>query len=123
MTRRSLPRAVSGTTSPDTDAWATHNQVRGLYPWPGAYGFVAGKRVKVLKTLMARSEPHLGAPGAFWMRDGHMFAPRLMKRLGLTMEQGALRISMVHYNKIEEAARFDKVLGEIIARHREARHR
>ncbi|PZM14080.1 cysteine desulfurase-like protein [Rhizobium tubonense] len=52
------------------------------------------------------------------LRDGHMFAPRLMKRLGLTMESGALRISMVHYNKIEEAARFDQVLGEIIARHR-----
>jgi cysteine desulfurase family protein (TIGR01976 family) len=54
------------------------------------------------------------------LRDGHMFAPRLMKRLGLTMEQGALRISMVHYNKVEEAARFDKVLGDIIARHRSA---
>lgn len=52
------------------------------------------------------------------LRDGHMFAPRLMKRLGLTLEQGALRISMVHYNKIEEAARFDQVLGEIIARSR-----
>ncbi|MET0747693.1 MAG: cysteine desulfurase-like protein [Rhizobium sp.] len=52
------------------------------------------------------------------LRDGHMFAPRLMKRLGLTMEEGALRISMVHYNKIEEAARFDRVLGDIIARHR-----
>ena len=52
------------------------------------------------------------------LRDGHMFAPRLMKRLGLTMEEGALRISMVHYNKVEEAARFDTVLGEIIARHR-----
>jgi cysteine desulfurase family protein (TIGR01976 family) len=52
------------------------------------------------------------------LRDGHMFAPRLMKRLGLTMESGALRISMVHYNKIEEAARFDQILGEIIARHK-----
>jgi len=52
------------------------------------------------------------------LRDGHMFAPRLMKRLGLTMESGALRISMVHYNKIEETARFDQVLGEIIARHK-----
>jgi cysteine desulfurase family protein (TIGR01976 family) len=52
------------------------------------------------------------------LRDGHMFAPRLMKRLGLTMESGALRISMVHYNKVEEAARFDTVLGEIIARHK-----
>ena len=50
------------------------------------------------------------------LRDGHMFAPRLMKRLGLTMEQGALRISMVHYNTLEEAARFDQALGQIIAR-------
>jgi len=48
------------------------------------------------------------------LRDGHMFAPRLMNAR-LTMESGALRISMVHYNKIEEAARFDQVLGEIIA--------
>ncbi len=49
------------------------------------------------------------------LRDGHMFAPRLMKRLGLTMEEGALRISMVHYNTREEAKRFGVVLREIIA--------
>ncbi len=49
------------------------------------------------------------------LRDGHMFAPRLMKRLGLTMEEGALRISMVHYNTPEEAKRFGVVLREIIA--------
>lgn len=50
------------------------------------------------------------------LRDGHMFAPRLMKRLGLSMEHGAIRVSLVHYNKTEEIARFDKVLGEILAR-------
>lgn len=50
------------------------------------------------------------------IRDGHMFAPRLMKRLGLSMETGAIRVSLVHYNKVEEIARFDKVLGEILAR-------
>lgn len=49
-------------------------------------------------------------------RDGHMFAPRLMKRLGLTMETGCMRVSMVHYNKVEEIDRFDTVLGEIIAK-------
>jgi cysteine desulfurase family protein (TIGR01976 family) len=49
------------------------------------------------------------------VRDGHMFAPRLMKRLGLSMESGALRVSLVHYNKVEEIARFDTVLGDIIA--------
>lgn len=49
------------------------------------------------------------------VRDGHMFAPRLMKRLGLSMETGALRVSLVHYNKVEEIARFDAVLGDVIA--------
>jgi selenocysteine lyase/cysteine desulfurase len=43
-----------------------------------------------------------------------MFAPRLMKRLGLTMEAGAIRVSLVHYNKVEEIARFDAVLGDIL---------
>ncbi|NTF42989.1 cysteine desulfurase-like protein [Rhizobium rhizogenes] len=50
------------------------------------------------------------------LRDGHMFAPRLMKRLGLSMETGAIRVSLVHYNKVEEIARFDAVLTEIMAR-------
>ncbi|MBB3611297.1 cysteine desulfurase-like protein [Rhizobium sp. BK602] len=52
------------------------------------------------------------------LRDGHMFAPRLMKRLGLSMETGAIRVSLVHYNKPEEIARFETVLTEIMARHR-----
>jgi selenocysteine lyase/cysteine desulfurase len=52
------------------------------------------------------------------LRDGHMFAPRLMKRLGLSMETGAIRVSLVHYNKVEEIARFDSVLTEIMARRR-----
>jgi cysteine desulfurase family protein (TIGR01976 family) len=52
------------------------------------------------------------------LRDGHMFAPRLMKRLGLPMETGAIRVSLVHYNKVEEIARFEKVLTEVIARHK-----
>lgn len=51
-------------------------------------------------------------------RDGHMFAPRLMKRLGLSMQTGAMRISMVHYNTLDEVDRFDRALGDVIARHR-----
>ena len=55
------------------------------------------------------------------IRDGHMFAPRLMKRLGLSMETGAIRVSLVHYNKVEEIARFDKELGEVLENARQAR--
>jgi cysteine desulfurase family protein (TIGR01976 family) len=46
-------------------------------------------------------------------RDGHMYSPRLMARLGLTMESGAVRISLVHYNTFEEINRFRTVLRDI----------
>ena len=46
-------------------------------------------------------------------RDGHMYSPRLMKRLGLAKESGAVRASLVHYNTVEEVRRFGRVLSEI----------
>ena len=48
------------------------------------------------------------------VRDGHMFAPRLMARLGLTMASGAVRISLAHYNTLAEIARLDRALIEIL---------
>jgi len=48
------------------------------------------------------------------LRDGHMFAPRLMKRLGLPMETGAIRVSLVHYNKIEEIHRFEEIARSVL---------
>ena len=50
------------------------------------------------------------------IRDGHMYAPRLMKRLNLSMESGAVRVSLVHYNTMAEVHRFDEALKTIIAR-------
>jgi selenocysteine lyase/cysteine desulfurase len=47
------------------------------------------------------------------VRDGHMYAPRLMKRLGLTQESGAVRASLVHYNTREEVWKFADALTEI----------
>ena len=47
------------------------------------------------------------------VRDGHMYSPRLMQRLGLTKESGAVRASLVHYNTVEEVRRFGRVLAEI----------
>jgi cysteine desulfurase family protein (TIGR01976 family) len=47
------------------------------------------------------------------VRDGHMYSPRLMKRLGLSPEQGALRASLVHYNTGAEVSRFLSALEEI----------
>lgn len=47
------------------------------------------------------------------IRDGHMYAPRLMARLGLSMDSGAVRLSPVHYNTMDEVARFGSVLRDI----------
>ncbi|MBN9072207.1 MAG: cysteine desulfurase-like protein [Rhizobiales bacterium] len=51
------------------------------------------------------------------IRDGHMYAPRLMNRLELSMDSGAIRASLVHYNTVEEVRRFGAALEEIIAAH------
>jgi cysteine desulfurase family protein (TIGR01976 family) len=45
------------------------------------------------------------------VRDGHMYSPRLMKRLGLTKESGAVRASLVHYNTLEEVHTFGTALA------------
>jgi len=47
------------------------------------------------------------------VRDGHMYTPRLMRRLGLPLETGAVRASLVHYNTREEVHEFGKILAEI----------
>jgi cysteine desulfurase family protein (TIGR01976 family) len=47
------------------------------------------------------------------IRDGHMYAPRLMKRLGVPQETGVVRASLVHYNTIEEIHRFGNVLRDL----------
>ena len=47
------------------------------------------------------------------VRDGHMYSPRLMKRLGLSPDSGAVRASLVHYNTQEEIQLFLRELQEI----------
>lgn len=47
------------------------------------------------------------------IRDGHMYAPRLMDRLNLSMDKGAVRASLVHYNTLAEVDRFAHALREI----------
>jgi cysteine desulfurase family protein (TIGR01976 family) len=49
------------------------------------------------------------------IRDGHMYAPRLLNRLNLSMDSGAIRASLVHYNTLAEVARFGQALREIVA--------
>jgi selenocysteine lyase/cysteine desulfurase len=47
------------------------------------------------------------------VRDGHMYAPRLMQRLKISEHTGAVRASLVHYNTVEEIRRFGSALRRI----------
>jgi len=53
------------------------------------------------------------ADAGIGIRDGHMYAPRLMRRLGLDPNSGVVRASLVHYNTIDEIQRFRDVLARL----------
>jgi cysteine desulfurase family protein (TIGR01976 family) len=47
------------------------------------------------------------------IRDGHMYAPRMMKRLGLKLESGVVRASLLHYNTVAEIKQFGEILTRL----------
>jgi len=83
------------------------------------YGFSdpadVGRRVPTLCFNLPGVAPAAVSEGAaragIAIRDGHMYAPRLMRRLGLSVESGAVRASLVHYNTPAEIHRFGEVLA------------
>lgn len=63
-------------------ASSLHNLARGLFPWPGAFSFLQGKRVKILGTRVAH-EASRGQPGTFWLEGD---------RLLVSCREGALEL-------------------------------
>lgn len=51
------------------------------------------------------------------VRDGNMYSPRLLRRLGVDPEIGVVRASLVHYNTAEEIHRFAHTLQSIQRQH------
>ncbi|MGD8976578.1 MAG: aminotransferase class V-fold PLP-dependent enzyme [Gammaproteobacteria bacterium] len=54
--------------------------------------------------------PPLCEPDRIGIRWGHFYAPRLVERLGLTGQDGVVRVSLVHYNT---AAEVDALIGSL----------
>jgi cysteine desulfurase family protein (TIGR01976 family) len=76
-----------------------------------------GERVPTMcfnvpKTVPAKVSEMMANAG-IGVRDGHMYSPRLMRRLGLKQETGAVRASLVHYNTLAEIRAFENVLREL----------
>ena len=53
------------------------------------------------------------AQAGIGIRDGHMYAPRLMRRLELSADTGAVRVSLSHYNTLAEIDRLGQVLERL----------
>jgi cysteine desulfurase family protein (TIGR01976 family) len=49
------------------------------------------------------------------VRDGNMYSPRLLSRLGLPTDTGAVRASLVHYNSPDEIERFATAMRELVS--------
>ena len=61
--------------------------------------------------VLPRNVTETAARAGIGIRDGHMYAPRLMNRLGVTQDTGVVRVSLVHYNTFAEIHRFANVLA------------
>jgi cysteine desulfurase family protein (TIGR01976 family) len=53
------------------------------------------------------------AENGIGVRDGNMYSPRLLLRMGIPPETGAVRASLVHYNTVEEIGKFVDVLRRL----------
>ena len=53
------------------------------------------------------------AAAGIGIRDGHMYSPRLMRRLGLDVNSGAVRVSLAHYNTMAEIDRLAAMLARL----------
>lgn len=85
------------------------------------YGITSKERIRERVPTLCFNLPRVGAArvtetmaqAGIGIRDGHMYAPRLMKRLGVPIESGVVRASLVHYNTFSEIHRFGNVLQDL----------
>ena len=86
------------------------------------YGFAGKNQVHERVPTLCFNLPNVApakvteslAQAGIGIRDGHMYAPRLMKRLGVPVESGVVRASLVHYNTLDEIHSFGNALRDLI---------
>jgi selenocysteine lyase/cysteine desulfurase len=64
----------------------------------------------VLAGRPSRSVPPLTDAAGIGIRFGHFYAPALMEALGLDPDDGVIRVSLAHYNTLDEVDRLIAVL-------------
>jgi selenocysteine lyase/cysteine desulfurase len=61
------------------------------------------------RAIVEATDPH-----RIGIRHGHFYSSRLIEALGLPLDDGVVRVSMVHYNTVEEVDRLIDVLDPML---------
>jgi cysteine desulfurase family protein (TIGR01976 family) len=67
---------------------------------------VSGRRASEIPAMLE--------PRKLGIRWGHFYAPRAIEALGIDRDDGVVRVSMVHYNTLEEVDRLVQALDEVL---------
>ena len=95
-TYASIPEKSEGRIDAKKSSAQTHDLIRGFTPAPGAFCFVDGKRLKILKTL---NHPDMnGEPGIVSVED---------RRLFLYCAEGAVELVRVLYEGKKETSGYE----------------
>ena len=81
----------------DEPAVKIHNNVRGLFPWPGAYTHFNGKTLKILKTEVLEAGNNKGTNGE---------VVDIIRHRGIVIKTGAGNL-LIQYVQIEAKKPFD----------------
>jgi len=84
----------------------THNLVRGLQPWPGAYTFCQQKVLKILETNVAESQAPAASPGQVVKIGKEGF--------DVVTGRGILRVCTVHPESAKPMSAHSFILGQRI---------
>ena len=86
-------------------AQVIHNQVRGYDPWPGAFAFFQGKRLKILETeLLQTKQETIPASIVSIDRDG----------ICVQTQSGSIRLKRVQLEGRKEVGAYEFALGQRI---------
>jgi selenocysteine lyase/cysteine desulfurase len=118
--RARLERAL--TSVRDYEAMLSTEMLRVLKDYGARiYGIASESRIRERVPTLSFNLPNISpstvteelAKRGIGVRDGHMYSPRLMRRLGLSPEKGAVRASLVHYNTLAEIHTFADALAQM----------
>ena len=86
----------------DLDALSIHNLIRGMSPFPGAWGLLDGKKLKIYRTEIQNTASTNKATGRLFIEDGKAY---------LECKDGALILSELQYEGRQRMNGYDFLLG------------